>query len=205
MSTPPRSRLDGHASTASALYDHGSTATLPPLLRHDGFATMATARRPRHHGLSLAAIAWRPRLGGHGLTAKARYPRVDCYGPPRPQLDSCLASTATARRLRYHADGLTATPPRSQLGGHGLAASGWRAWLHGHDSTATARLPRLDGTVLLLRLHGSTTPRLGCFASTTTVDGHSSPRPVDGHGHAATATARRPRLGDHDSTTTPGR
>jgi hypothetical protein len=161
---------------------------------------MASPPQPRlsvhSHGLSLAAIAWRPRLGGEGSIAN---------GPPRPQLDSCLASTATARRLRYHADGLTATPPRSQLGGHGLAASGWRAWLHGHDSTATARLPRLDGTVLLLRLHGSTTPRLGCFASTTTVDGHSSPRPVDGHGHAATATARRPRLGDHDSTTTPGR
>jgi hypothetical protein len=172
------------------IHCYGTTASLP-WLRLDDHAT--------------TVLAWRPLLGGYGLAAKARWPRVDCYGPPRPQLDSCLASTATARRLRYHADGLTTTPPRSQLGGHGLAASGWRAWLHGHDSMATARLPRLDGTVLLLRLHGSTTPRLGCFASTTTVDGQSSPRPVDGHGHAATATARRPRLGDHDSTTTPGR
>ena len=165
---------------------------------------MASPPQPRlsvhSHGLSLAAIAWRPRLGGEGSIATGRLLR-----PSSATARHCLASTATARRLRYHADGLTATPPRSQLGGHGLAASGWRAWLHGHDSTATARLPRLDGTVLLLRLHGSTTPRLGCFASTTTVDGHSSPRPVDGHGHAATATARRPRLGDHDSTTTPGR
>ena len=167
---------------------------------------MASPPQPRlsvhSHGLSLAAIAWRPRLGGEGSIAN---------GPPRPQLDSCLASTATARRLRYHADGLTATPLRSQLGGHGLAASGWRAWLHGHDSTATARLPRLDGTVLLLRLHGSTTPRLGCSPPRprSTATAHQDqltatatpPRPrLDGRGLAT--TTRQPHLDGNSSTTT---
>ena len=168
---------------------------------------MASPPQPRlsvhSHGLSLAAIAWRPRLGGEGSIATGlllrpssatarQLPRLHCYG---------TAASLPCRRLNGHSTTVSARRPR--FDGLGMAAMAPWPRLRGHGSTATTLWHGFTATAL--RLHGSTTPRLGCFASTTTVDGHSSPRPVDGHGHAATATARRPRLGDHDSTTTPGR
>ena len=169
--------------------------------RPRSFACTVTARWPRIDDHGLKASPPQPRLGVHTTTVTARWA---CFDSLRRRLDSCLASTATARRLRYHAHryGTAAMPTRLR---HDLKATTQRLHIHSHSSAATPAHPRLHG-------HGTTAlparSRLGVHTTTVTArwacfDYIDSLRLRPDSCLASTATARRLHYHGYGSTATP--
>jgi hypothetical protein len=114
MTSPGRSRLHGHGSTAAAWRP-----------RLDNHAWTATPPRPRLDGYAWAATPPRPLLDGHCLTATARRPQLDCHGSTatswRPWLGE-YELTVLAQQPRIKCRGSTASARQPRLGGHVLAA-----------------------------------------------------------------------------------